>query len=625
MKHASQVLKFLASGGVATGINIGVLYLLTEFGHFHYLASAIAAFLIAFCFSFTLQKFWTFRDRRTHMAPTQATLYFLVSLAALAFNTALLFALVEWLHLWYVGAEILVAGIVAIGTFFAYKRVVFIEQGAAHELVRKALQKKNIHYAVLALAATITIFFATYKLSEAPAVWYDEGFYMQSSIHAALYGTQALQVAPNTFVSTEHVTVGYPLLYPISFAYRLFGIGVLQGRAVMAIFIVLFVAAAYTLSRRLFGPSAAAWSAALLATFPMLYGNGKSVLGEVPGLFYLFLSLWSLALLERSRYKSIKIFVLFGLTSGLCVATKPIYLLLLGAFFAVYLLRWKKILPDWHGVLAGGSVFIAAVALWAYLQFGQGASMHSILAYYANPYSSGNLPQLILQNALRFLKESTPLYALLLMLVWGAALWLRRKKEEISSAEISAFAFCLLVMAAYLRLPGWYRYLFPAIAVSLAFLVPSALALFARFSAMFGRLRLERLAWLPYAVFVLIAGLQLYQTAANSYVAQYYSSTNTVALSAALSPLQGRSFFIYNVPQLAVLLPTEDYYQYISITDQLKIGEEELAMLQSGAADYALADTDAYQANLGLFSRYEPYKTINHYEILQRIPNTGQK
>lgn len=629
MRYISLGLKFLVSGGVATGINLLVLYLLTEYVGWHYLASAVAAFIVAFCFSFSLQKFWTFKDKSTALLHRQMPLYLLASLAALVCNTALLFVFVEWLHLWYIAAEVVVAAIVAVGTFFVYRKFIFKEtqaDGTISDMCRDLFKKYGSIFLIF-LAAACTVFFATYKLTDSPALWYDEGLYSGIAAYTSVHGTQAVQTGPNSFISTKEMTVGYPLIYPVALSYRLFGIGALQGRAVMAIYICLFVLAAYVLVRLMFGAAAGGWAALFLASFPMLYGNGKSVIGEIPGLFFLILTCISLLLLERSGYKRAMFYVLFGLSAGLCIATKPIFLLLLGALFITYLLRWKRIPLNVPGVALGAGAFLLATAVWAYLQFGPGISLHAVLTFYANPYSSANIGRLILQNAVRFVTESTPLYTLILMLVWAAALWIRRKKMEVSSAELSAFFFCILVLIAYLRLPGWYRYLFPALIVALIFLPQSLQTVYSSVTQKIRFLRpVSKYTFLPYVAVLLLAGGQLYQTAKSSYVAGYYTSTTTEHLSEVLSPLGTQSsFFLYNVPQVRVLLPSNNFYQYLPLTDTLILGKETLASLAAGVADYVVVDTDMYAQQKGQFLKYQHYATVDRYEILERIPNTAQK
>src|SRR3989338_7980826 len=95
-------------------------------------------------------------------------------------------------------------------------------------------------------------FFSTYKITESPPVWYDEGINMQAAENIARFGTLVLQVAPDTFVAPTVLTTGYPITYPVAASFKFFGAGVLQARLVMALFVVAMAVVAYILAQRLF-------------------------------------------------------------------------------------------------------------------------------------------------------------------------------------------------------------------------------------------------------------------------------------------------------------------------------------------------------------------------------------
>lgn len=57
-----KVLRYLISGGAATALDLILLYIFTEFFGWWYLWSVTPAFVIAIWVSFFLQKFWTFND-----------------------------------------------------------------------------------------------------------------------------------------------------------------------------------------------------------------------------------------------------------------------------------------------------------------------------------------------------------------------------------------------------------------------------------------------------------------------------------------------------------------------------------------------------------------------------------
>lgn len=121
----SRIVRFLISGFFATGINIAVLYVLVSFAQMWYLPASIIAFLAGFAASFSLQKFWTFRDRSLDIAGQQALVYFLIVAVNLAINTVLVFVFVEWVQLSPILSQVAASAIIAVESYFAYKFFVF--------------------------------------------------------------------------------------------------------------------------------------------------------------------------------------------------------------------------------------------------------------------------------------------------------------------------------------------------------------------------------------------------------------------------------------------------------------------------------------------------------------------
>ncbi len=117
--------KYVISGAATALVNLGVLFLLTEYARLYYLGSAIAAFVLAFFTSFFLQKFWTFRDSRIDKLHIQLTSYFVLAILNLLLNTIFLYLLVERFHVWYVFSEAFVMFGLAFFSFFVYRHVIF--------------------------------------------------------------------------------------------------------------------------------------------------------------------------------------------------------------------------------------------------------------------------------------------------------------------------------------------------------------------------------------------------------------------------------------------------------------------------------------------------------------------
>lgn len=471
--------------------------------------------------------------------------------------------------------------------------------------------------ALFALACALLLFFATYRLSEAPHIWYDEGYYTQVAQNFMLSGGQTLQVAPGEFTSASTITGGYPFIAPVALSYKLFGVGVLQGRSVMAVFIVAFFLAAVYLVNLLFGARFALWSAFLIASFPMLYGNGKSVLGEVPGLVYFLLTLTALIHLERSKYRSLFAYAASGMAAGLCVVTKPIFILLLPAIALVWLLYRKNIPARWDGVVLAVCIFIATMVPWFLLQFGTHDTFANVLTFYANPYEVTNLMTTVLANLLLFVTDTTPFYALVVFALWGCAMLVRRRNgESISVAEAVGFVFAALVMLAFLRMPGWYRYLFPAIMVGMLFL-PYALWRMGEWVQ--ARIKMPSVASaLPWLVLSLLIAAQTYQTARSSFVAAYYSSHMTRDLTSALDSLPpSASVFVYNIPEVVILLPSRNYYQYIKPHPTIGIlGADALQVIANGTVDYIIMNTGTV-SDVDM-SKYKPVQNFSRYTILKK-------
>jgi len=123
-KH-KVIVKYLISGGTATITDLGILYILTDLAGMWYIMSAVLSFAIAFFVSFFLQKFWTFRDTNREQIHKQMSLYLLVALINLGINTWGMYVLVEWAHLWYMLAQVVMGGLVACGSFLIYKFFIF--------------------------------------------------------------------------------------------------------------------------------------------------------------------------------------------------------------------------------------------------------------------------------------------------------------------------------------------------------------------------------------------------------------------------------------------------------------------------------------------------------------------
>ncbi|MSU74471.1 GtrA family protein [Candidatus Kaiserbacteria bacterium] len=122
--------------GVLGGLlQIGVLFVWVSVLEFkeHYLWGVVIGFSLAVVVTFILQKYWTFRDHTHHMAPQQLVLYSTFSVINLGLNALLLHLSksiledlgLDFFHVWYLVAQIVVISIVAVLSFLSNRYVTF--------------------------------------------------------------------------------------------------------------------------------------------------------------------------------------------------------------------------------------------------------------------------------------------------------------------------------------------------------------------------------------------------------------------------------------------------------------------------------------------------------------------
>ena len=131
LRRYARVCRFIVSGGTAAVVDLGLLYLFTDGFGWHYLVSAVLAFLASFFVSFFLQKFWTFQDNSTDRVQAQLSISFGVGTVNLLLNTALMYFFVDLLSVWYFAAQIIVGIILAFESFFISRYFIFKKSNAS--------------------------------------------------------------------------------------------------------------------------------------------------------------------------------------------------------------------------------------------------------------------------------------------------------------------------------------------------------------------------------------------------------------------------------------------------------------------------------------------------------------
>ena len=115
-----KLLRYGISGAGATFTHIFLLYFFTDICRIYYLVSTSMAFVCAFFVSFSLQKYWTFRDRDNTRVKKQMGLFFSIAITNLCLNALGMKTMVDFIGLNHLISQAIVSLGIAAWSFFAY-------------------------------------------------------------------------------------------------------------------------------------------------------------------------------------------------------------------------------------------------------------------------------------------------------------------------------------------------------------------------------------------------------------------------------------------------------------------------------------------------------------------------
>ena len=334
----------------------------------------------------------------------------------------------------------------------------------------------TVWMSLIALAMVVLMFV---NLAYAPRIWYDEGSHLHVPKTLIQDGVYADKSAEGYRFYGPTIGIGPTIMLPIAASFKLFGIGVAQGRIVIVMYGLLALVLFFQLAKRSYGSFIAVLALSLLASSRTLSQEGfieysRQVLGEVPGFMFLCAGLltWN-TLLNKAKLREVGIGLpcLTGLFFGLAMVTKNQFTLILVPAFGLVVLAdifyfraatWKiRLIPPIVAIACFGFLtilqyqFLGAGTFWETVQetrraasgaifvFNIGSSLKS-LVYLIRPDLYGGLliPGLVYacwklrQRGIRGLRDSLLVIIIFVWLVWFV------------SASL-----------------GWPRYAFPAVAL----------------------------------------------------------------------------------------------------------------------------------------------------------------
>jgi putative flippase GtrA len=122
--QSSSALRYILVGGTNFVLNWSLLWCFTAVLHWPYLVSMVAAFLLTALYGHRRNRFFTFRATEQSYFP-QLQRYTVTMVASLGFSMLLMWVLVERVRLHYLLANLCVAAIVALLSFWINSRWVF--------------------------------------------------------------------------------------------------------------------------------------------------------------------------------------------------------------------------------------------------------------------------------------------------------------------------------------------------------------------------------------------------------------------------------------------------------------------------------------------------------------------
>jgi putative flippase GtrA len=119
-----KLIRFGLSGGISAVTTLVSLFIFKEYFHISEVASSNLAYSIGIIVNFTLQRLYTFKSVSAKSVKYQFVLFVAGAFVNMALNSALMLLLLS-LGVWYMLAQFLVLGVLAIANFIYYKLFVF--------------------------------------------------------------------------------------------------------------------------------------------------------------------------------------------------------------------------------------------------------------------------------------------------------------------------------------------------------------------------------------------------------------------------------------------------------------------------------------------------------------------
>jgi len=229
--------------------------------------------------------------------------------------------------------------------------------------------------AIYVILIPVVCFLTFYNLGINPRPWHDEGGALSLAKTIAVDGVYSVKTSDGYQSFGPVQSVGPTIILPIALSFKSFGVGLIQGRLIAAIYLLLTLVIFYLCGKVLWGHGTSTLGLIILLCSPaaMIFLYGREVLGEVPSLGF-FLAAWY-AWAQGIRKDKKWLYVVSGLLLGLAIVTKSQYLIMgmatLGILVILDLLYYRQ--GNVRYLIMIGAIAVGCLAAWygwQYFYFG---------------------------------------------------------------------------------------------------------------------------------------------------------------------------------------------------------------------------------------------------------------
>lgn len=421
----------------------------------------------------------------------------------------------------------------------------------------------------------------------------------------AIFGKLDFQVSPSELsqVAYRIQSTGYPVTVPLAVFFKVFGWGLTQARIFMLLWMVVVLGFLFYFFKKISSEAEAVWILALLAVFAPFYGNGRTVIGEVPGLIFLLGGLLILFYRQSGFW--------CGLLLGLAVASKPsVYLAVIPAVLAVSFVSQplKNFFRRSFFMLLGS---LPAIILIPWLTMPDPFSFvdwKKWVGYFFSPYSVGVSPWVFVRQNLSSLPHTPTLiyFALILLSACLIYVYERRFADGFRKFFLFTIIYSFFEFVFYLRSPGYLRYL---IAVEI-FIFGLGVMTWRQF--VFSLNKKKYFYWL-------MCFLLLFQTYHLFFRSKLYASPDELGvISYVENNTRQETIGVLNVPHLSALLPPERTYSLVHMYNIPNLGRNPLAYKPDLLIINAEGQPEVDNSLKNFGVSYRVLKNIGRYTVYRR-------